>query len=647
MSISSRASLALSPAGSRLTLCALAVALACAGGRAQAEGSAQFGLNQPMLDAEGSIGFGYATDDASSSLFVDILAVGETINIALCGSVAADASEVQVFAPSDDRLLDTLTLTAANIACDDPMDGPIATPLQFDTSGPGELGAYRLRLLNTSQGGNAGVFERYDISVTRNSATLPDLSANADPADTLPGRLWAYNYAFYTRSFAESRSTDVNLFTLVPGGRPDTSYIWELDLNNFAGNAFNLVANSIGADAPDSGYSVNIDEDGVRKNVDYQWPIYTSIPAIADPRPVSEPSLDNVVFRDVEGNDYTISPGGTAGVSDSGQFRFDTDVEGTYGILIDLNQNGVYGDAGDRQLIGPAVIGSNVVDFDALDANGEPIGDGTYFAQVTVRMGEYHFIGNDVETSGGPAEPGLTVYGVTKAGVRSDTQVYWDDITRLDGTVLERSSNTPEGGRSGTPEGSHTWGDFSGNANGLGEGRFIDTYVYGLASTAYAPLGITDDDTPPVNFDGSLDADRDSLPGDDIAITVEDVDLDLNPGVADTARVTVVNDATGQTETVTLNETTPDSAVFTGTLSTSAGLVAEADDDGSMVTRADDTLTITYIDLINAAGDSVTLEQQHDVALDTDGDGTPNAIDPDDDNDGILDVEEEIGRAHV
>ncbi len=88
-------------------------------------------------------------------------------------------------------------------------------------------------------------------------------------------------------------------------------------------------------------------------------------------------------------------------------------------------------------------------------------------------MGEYHFIANDAETSGGPAEDGLSIFLVDENGGLTDTNVFWDDVTVLGDP--NGTTTLPDGESSGTSAGRHTWGDFS--STGFGNVRYIDTYV--------------------------------------------------------------------------------------------------------------------------------------------------------------------------
>jgi len=70
--------------------------------QAHAEGVVQMGFGQGLLDHEGVLAQGYASDSASASVYVDILSVGEVINVSLCGAANSDGVEVSYYAPSND-----------------------------------------------------------------------------------------------------------------------------------------------------------------------------------------------------------------------------------------------------------------------------------------------------------------------------------------------------------------------------------------------------------------------------------------------------------------------------------------------------------------------------------------------------------------
>jgi outer membrane protein OmpA-like peptidoglycan-associated protein len=591
---------------------------------AQAEGSAQIGFNQRLLDAASAIAQGYAIDVNSASLYVDIVAASEVINISVCGRSNGDEIGIEIFDPGETSVFTTSLLTS-NVDCADPMSAPLANPVRFTATAPG---AYRIVLQNlTSSSFSGSFFERYDISVTPDTITNPDPSVAA-------GRLWAYSWNFNAGSFAQVDATNADYYVLVPGGRPNTNYTWMLDLNNFAGFGYNIVANDLGVDAPNSGYSTPT----AGNSVTYKFPVYTGLPAIADPEPTDPPSVTNLRFIDSDGVDNGISPGVTIGVQDSGVFEFLSDVTGTYAIFIDIDQNGEFGNAGDVLLLGTTVAGLNQVPWDGLDAVGGLLPLGTYNARVSIRMGEYHFISNDAETSGGPADDGLSIFLTDLAGVTSNTSVYWDDITILGDP--NGTSTLPNGESSGTSAGHHTWGDFT--STGFGNVRFIDTYVFGLTSTTTTAAQITGDDTPLVGADGTVDITAAFVSGDILTVTVTDADLNSNSGLAETVGADVVNDATGELEQIILAETGVNTGIFTGTLTTQAG-VAGTNNDGTLDTTGSDTVTANYTDQLDTAGNLVVRTATATVLVDTDADGVGDTVDLDDDNDGIPDALENAG----
>ena len=603
---------------------------------ARAEGSAQFGVTQRLLDFDTSL-TSLAVDDNSASLFVDIVSAGEVINVSVCGGDATQDISIEIFDPLDVSVF-TTTLTDANVACNDPLNAPLTDPVRYTTA---DVGAYRIVLDNLSTeddpSGNpnpdgddfhVNYFERWDVTVTPDAVTDPDPTVAA-------GRLWAYSWNFNAGGFNSTRTTDADLYILVPGGRPATNYIWQLDLNNFAGFGYSIVANDVGVDAPNSGYSTPT----AGNTVSYKFPVYTGVPVVANPLPTNPPVISNARFIDDEGVDSGISPGSTAGTQDSGTFEFDSDVDGTYAILIDIDMNGTFGDPGDRLLLGVATAGANSVPWDGTDADGNTLLPAAYNARISVRMGEYHFVANDAETSGGPAEDGLTIFLSDTAGVLSDTQVYWDDVTVL-GAGAGGTSTLPNGALSGTSAGSHTWGDFT--AGGFGNARYLDTYVYGLTTTVTATTYLTSDDAPLFGADGAVSISSVTPAGDDLVIEVTDGDLDINPGVIDTVGVDVANDATGEIEQILLVETGPNTGVFAGNLATAAG-PAGPNNDGVLNGSEGDTVSVTYVDQLDAAGNSVARVDSGVIATDTDGDGVFDDMDADDDNDGIPDVDEAPG----
>jgi len=561
-------------------------------------------------------------------LNVDIRTAGEVINISLCGNENAHDVQAEVYDPSG-NLIETFTHDHGNVVCNDPLTAPLPLNGPQGDQGPFQhttttTGTYSIRLYNIGFSGSDGdkqVIRRFDITVTPDNSTLPDPTAQA-------GRLWSKAWSFWTQSYAESEATDADYYPLVPGGRADTHYVWKLDLNKLSGNLYTLLANDTGVAAPRSGYSVL--ESG--NSVTPQYPIYLSYPVIANPRPTDPPEISGLTFTDDAGMDYGISPGATPGVQDSGTFEFTTDVDGTYALVIDTNNDGQFG-ANDTLLLGRVTSGQNQIIWNGTDAKGNTLPPAVYDAQLRVSLGEYHFVTRDAETSGG-----LTIFQANADGSTHNTQVYWDDETLLSSPA--GTTTLPNGQSSATSAGRHAWGKFT--RRSFGNERYIDTYVYGLAVNATTQLAIVLDDLPLNGSDGNVAFSGASQPGDAILITVTDPDLNTNTSIAQNVVVQIVNDNTGEQEQVLLTETGPDTAVFSNTITTLQGASAGTNNDGVLNTQSGQTLTATYYDQLHSAGTggiSRTAQIQVDVGtgFDTDNDGIADTLDLDSDNDGIPD----------
>jgi parallel beta-helix repeat protein len=279
----------------------------------------------------------------------------------------------------------------------------------------------------------------------------------------------------------------------VPGGFPNTNYVWKLDLDQFAGLTYEINANGKGVEAPNNGFSVPLSGNTLKED----YPIYLSYPNLVLPEPTASViDITGVSFLDVANADNTISPSVTIGTQDTGNFRFSSNVLGNYSIAIDTNNDGQF-KAGDVFLFGTANVGSNIVPWNGRGANGNVLPVGTYNVQIQVRVGEYHFVSGDGETSGGG---GLTIYRATGGTGVADTTVFWDDITKLPGAG--GTSNLPLGGLSSTPQGKHAWGNFT--AAGFGDQKFVDTYTYGKAATVITQAIIAIDDSAKFSISGKV-----------------------------------------------------------------------------------------------------------------------------------------------
>ncbi|MEM9806632.1 MAG: hypothetical protein AAF959_15265 [Cyanobacteria bacterium P01_D01_bin.56] len=212
---------------------------------ARSEGSAQIGTNQPIFE------YGVSFSNTSTGIFspnhaiyVDITSPGEVINISVCGEDNTDDIRIEIYSttpnatdpvlvPTTGALLTTENLTDSNVDCGDPMTGNLTTPFQFTTS---TTGTFEVRFFNDT--GTNNLLDRIDVTVTS------DASDPVDPT-AAQGRIYSYSWAFDADGFEVQHSADTDYFVKVPGGRFGENFVWRLDLNNFAGFVYEIVANNL------------------------------------------------------------------------------------------------------------------------------------------------------------------------------------------------------------------------------------------------------------------------------------------------------------------------------------------------------------------------------------------------------------------
>jgi uncharacterized repeat protein (TIGR01451 family) len=563
------------------------------------EGSQQLGigsngLNAWLFEYDATNTFIQA-NQGSRAIKVNVESANQVINISLCGwsnggtAAVSDDLAIEVFQPSGAEInyttqvaatspgsfsataasnsggwlltkgnaMTTANPTAATVSDVCTNQAKPTTPTgSFTLTYPVRFvaptaGTYEIRLYNDTEAANSSndVFTYFDITVTPNITTNPDPKAKN-------GQLWAQSWAFNAgNGFTTTESYDADFYVRVPGGRPSTEFIWQLDLNQFAPQRHEIIANGIGLDAPNSRGSAPGTTAGAAYTKNY--PIYLSppnsssfvAPILPEPLPAT---VTNVRFIDNAGQDNTISPNTTAGVQDSGLFRFDADIAGTYKITIDTNKNGLY-DAGDRILFGTATAGSNSVVWDGKGLGGVTLVNGVYKAEILVGLGEYHVVMFDAETSGGGVGNGLSIWKTNGALPRSAVMNYWDD-TKI--TTPTGATRNLIGALSGTAAGSHTWGNFA--AGSIGDTNYMDTWVFGdpLALETTAIIAATDANDfgdAPDTYGTNKDTTIGGVPASQLVNTniylgaiAPDAELDGQPTVnADGDNVTGTNDEDG------------------------------------------------------------------------------------------------------
>jgi len=502
-----------------VALASLTLAAPALGEGSQQLGIGPEGLNVYLFEYDAINTF---TQGTNRGIRVNVESPGQVINISLCGwSYGADAGTrddlaIEVFRPSGTEINYTATevaatspgsfspaaannrgawlLTEGNASTatqttlctnqNKPASaaGQLTTPVRFVAP---EAGTYEIRLYNDTQASNSNnaIFTYFDITVTSSTSVNPNPSANN-------GQVWASSWAFNAgNTFSALGSYDADLYIRTPGGRSGTEFIWQLDLNRFAPYIHEIVANSIGLNAPNSRASA-LGTSGATYN--RQFPIYLSppnssssvAPILPEPAPAT---ITNLRFVDNADIDNTISPNSTTGIQDSGFFRFNTDVAGTYKITIDTNSSGTF-DNGDRVLFGDATAGANSIQWDGRGINSAVLPSGTYQTEISIGLGEYHFVTFDSETSGGGTNNGLSIWKWNSLSARTPGLNFWDD------TKITGGTRNLAGSLSNTPGGRHTWGTFA--SGGIGDTNFIDTWVFSSAQTlqTQAIITATDDD---------------------------------------------------------------------------------------------------------------------------------------------------------
>jgi len=467
-----------------------------------------------------------------------------------------------------------------------------------------------------------------------------------------PGRVWADVWYFNAGTFWDTAATNASFYGLVPGGQPGDQGVIELDLQGMAGYVYQVRGNRSGATNGGISPGLSVPQ-GAGFNVFPEFPIYLNVPEVAN-YVIATPT--------VSGFGYSGGPAGCNVVvsgQTTGDFTFTTDVIGTYHVVCDLNSDGVFDitSTSDLHLIGTTVSGPNTLTWDGLDNTGAVVPNGTYQCVVQVMVGEFHYVGSDIETS----YPGFRMYEVSGVGGRTPLRMFWNDsLVQINAIPMRNGDLGAETsgaagllsgayGGAATPHGeaftgnARAWGDFGdtivgGNSHlGKGDAALLDTYSF-LDSVSSPPLTMR-------VIDGTLDTDGEGLTDyQELCILGTD---ETNP---DTDGDTV-NDAV---ETNGGNPIDTDGDGIIDALDTDddgdSVLTINEDPNGDNDPTNDNTDGDTLPNYLDPDDDGDSLpsvledpdgdgDPTHD---DTDGDGIPNYLDPDDDNDSIPSIIEDL-----
>lgn len=482
----------MSRAPQRVALASLGL-LALWAGRARAEGSAQSGYNQRL-------------DLTNYAITLKVNAqAGEVITIA--ARPVSSAAGMYPWPAAGPSVVVSAVITT-------PAGAVVTVPL---TSGAGLLTVPRLEDLPRDaanqpvlpiSGSNAPlkfpapVTGTYHIAFRKNAAVdllpydisvVPNASTAARPFSPPGGRgrLHSKRWGFDAGAYVQAAGTNAQFYVNAPGAVPGSSYIWQMDLQGLAGYVYDVVANDTGLDPPYSRSSRSRWITPEPKNTPL-YDIYLTPPPATDPavRP-------QVAFTGTGGNGITM-------VGSGGRFRFRSNLNGSYQIVIDANRDGVFDGAtgsADAILAGRAVPGANDAVWDGRTAGQVVVPAGSYAAKLFLRVGEFHFVAYDDENN----YPGLSIRRIgADTLVGSPTLLYWDDrqvpvpdgSRRAGGGAPSLLNTLPAGVMSDVQR--HAWGN-TWVYNSFGNEAYVDTWVIGDEDTRAITLEVQ---APQADLDG-------------------------------------------------------------------------------------------------------------------------------------------------
>ena len=328
-----------------------------------------------------------------------------------------------------------------------------------------------------------------------------DILVFDDKAKVYSGRVHSYEWKLDARTYEETEAFNGSFYALVYAGGVAYTSVIEMKTDGLAGYQWSMFANSTGVD--------NANGRSIPNNLatyDTEYAIYLNPPEKAA-YSQRDPVVGELTFSGGATDCDSVAPGYSVGT-----FTFESDVDGSYHITCDLDVDGVFDVTSDNDLTlsGFAAKGTNTIEWDGNDNGGSPIAIGSYNCIVTVTVGEFHFVADDIETS----FKGFRMYQVQEDGDRTPLNMYWNDEAVQDKAIL--MPNGEEGlvspGPEGLNAGSYTaaaapnvnaraWGDFKEVSKG--NIALLDTYAW-LSSSTTAQIDVN-------VIDGSLDTDNDGV----------------------------------------------------------------------------------------------------------------------------------------
>ncbi|MEL6459141.1 MAG: isopeptide-forming domain-containing fimbrial protein [Cyanobacteria bacterium J06621_15] len=447
---------------------------------------------------------------------------GETINLGSSVHNSSDSKDIVLRGPlpsNTEQVFDVLSsgqgfidTVAKETAGPLPNTGGY-TPFTFTAT---ETGIYEVEFHSPGGGGNpptrSGTEQFPTNNTQRQTVSAWDITIRDSGGNPKMGRVFT-NYVAVNMG-ANNQSLNSEFFIQTKDG-----FLYRTAMNGLDPFAFIFFGNSRGfIDRTDNStlyHSAKADNNQLspfQGNVEVQSPevpdTLTDITHLTFFNPPDPETLDKLEIPRTPAIPATPTnfkfTGGSGGsgnqtfVGVGGNFSFDSISAGSYEIIIDTDEDGIFDPSKDRVLQNIATVGSNVVSWDGQDADGNNLGprvnNDPYDARIRLRTGEYHFPMLDAESN-----PNGFVIEMQNPPTAFPTgfnefTVYYDDDNyttsngtnvSLDGSGATNPRNAATGIDSST--GTHS---FSG---GYGDFKGIDTWSYFPSEGTSTNLIITND----------------------------------------------------------------------------------------------------------------------------------------------------------
>jgi uncharacterized repeat protein (TIGR01451 family) len=475
---------------------------------------------------------------------------------------------------------------------------PCTVTVTAATEGVWEIDFISPNPTGTSNPANIVATGNWTQSTSWSSVSAWDITVRSSSGIEIKGRTFANAIAWNMGGLGGAIGVSSLLYALTKDG-----YQYSIDLNGLDPNGFVFFANNLGFQNGTkpiyrsvqlsnnatltfpSGYSFqNPNTADTATAITHKLFINPPDPALPSNSgstwllnsPAIPPAPSSLTFKGTEGTSSQLGWSPATGIL-GGNFSFMASDAGSYSITIDINKDGIYGNANDRTFYGQGTTGLNNVFWDGKDGNNAFVPPDTigFNAQVVMYAGEAHFPLLDAETNtngliitrlnqplGYPATGNSDIHFNDKYSGAGVTD--YSICSATDGTVAP-CGGTQTGLRSGvgisSSSGAHSFG------TNFGDIRGIDTWVYYPSAAA----SLTDKIVIKVN---------------DLDIQKTDNLTSIRAGSPTTYVITITNKGPSDAVNASFQDTLPASllnATWTCAVTTGTGSCSSASGSGNTI----------------------------------------------------------------